>query len=61
MMVSLLEQAASPGKNLSPPVTFQLLFIQDGELELVMKQKSPEKVILKPSLNFWLTNFVMYY
>lgn len=26
-----------------------------------MKQKSPEKVILKPSLNFWLTNFVMYY
>ena len=40
MMVSLLEQAASPGKNLSLPVTFLLLFIQDGELESEKKKLS---------------------
>lgn len=38
MMVSLLEQAASPGENLSPSVTFLLLFIQDGELESEKKK-----------------------
>lgn len=36
-MVSLLEQAASPGENLSPSVTFLPLFI-DGELESEKKQ-----------------------